>query len=415
MLELDKLSYKCTKNGELHKVIKYLIKVYRHDKENLVNYLQKSDKTFHTTVLNYINKYDHRLLCLVNKIQSRLIKNLKVIEFKSLTFDGINQLSNKKQMIELNDDLKICNSIINFNIPKLGIVHIPCRYNENYHGKLEDYKYSYTKQNQSQISYKCKILNNKIRFALTRDDKEKTDKLDLDFKDVVGVDVNTKNNLFSLSDGSTVLYDGKIIKRQRRYEKYIAKVQFNKTKNRNVKEYGKKVIKRIQKMNRRSKYFADLKSKELVVHCKENSINHIVMEDLNLQNKNKFKLKKDGVNYNNIIKTLHLNDLKNVVKRIANKHNVTVSLVNPEYTSQTCPSCGHISRDNRKTQEMFSCVHCKYTNNADVNAAINIKNRIVVEELRKNLEEYDSRENMFIGKKYVKKSTYLEIYKNLYN
>ena len=49
--------------------------------------------------------------------------------------------------------------------------------------------------------------------------------------------------------------------------------------------------------------------------------------------------------------------------------------VNPKHTSQTCPQCGHISKDNRKEQEIFKCVKCGYETNADYNAAQNILRR----------------------------------------
>ena len=49
--------------------------------------------------------------------------------------------------------------------------------------------------------------------------------------------------------------------------------------------------------------------------------------------------------------------------------------VNPKHTSQTCPQCGHISKDNRKEQERFKCVKCGYEANADHNAAQNILRR----------------------------------------
>ena len=49
--------------------------------------------------------------------------------------------------------------------------------------------------------------------------------------------------------------------------------------------------------------------------------------------------------------------------------------VPPENTSRTCPSCDHVSKDNRKTQAQFECVSCKYKNNADVVGAINILER----------------------------------------
>lgn len=46
--------------------------------------------------------------------------------------------------------------------------------------------------------------------------------------------------------------------------------------------------------------------------------------------------------------------------------------VEPQYTSQTCPCCGNVSKDNRKTQAKFECVECGFEENADVVGAINI-------------------------------------------
>jgi putative transposase len=46
--------------------------------------------------------------------------------------------------------------------------------------------------------------------------------------------------------------------------------------------------------------------------------------------------------------------------------------VDPKNTSRTCPCCGHISKENRKTQALFECVFCGYENNADHVAALNI-------------------------------------------
>lgn len=49
-----------------------------------------------------------------------------------------------------------------------------------------------------------------------------------------------------------------------------------------------------------------------------------------------------------------------------------VIAVNPAYSSQTCASCGHVAKENRKSQAEFECVACGHTNNADINAAQNI-------------------------------------------
>ena len=49
--------------------------------------------------------------------------------------------------------------------------------------------------------------------------------------------------------------------------------------------------------------------------------------------------------------------------------------VPPHGTSQRCPRCEHVSKDNRQTQAKFLCVECRYENNADVVGAINILER----------------------------------------
>jgi putative transposase len=46
--------------------------------------------------------------------------------------------------------------------------------------------------------------------------------------------------------------------------------------------------------------------------------------------------------------------------------------VDPKFTSQTCNKCGHISKDNRKSQDKFVCTFCGHSANADINASKNI-------------------------------------------
>ncbi len=46
--------------------------------------------------------------------------------------------------------------------------------------------------------------------------------------------------------------------------------------------------------------------------------------------------------------------------------------INPKFTSQKCSYCGHVSKNNRKSQSKFKCEKCNFTQNADLNASINI-------------------------------------------
>ena len=47
-------------------------------------------------------------------------------------------------------------------------------------------------------------------------------------------------------------------------------------------------------------------------------------------------------------------------------------IVPPYHTSQTCPACLTISKENRQSQAHFECIHCGFTENADLVGAINI-------------------------------------------
>jgi putative transposase len=61
---------------------------------------------------------------------------------------------------------------------------------------------------------------------------------------------------------------------------------------------------------------------------------------------------------------------------------VSLVLVDPHYTSQTCSACGHCAKENRQSQAEFVCQSCGHSLNADFNAAINIRGRALVNVLQ---------------------------------
>lgn len=71
------------------------------------------------------------------------------------------------------------------------------------------------------------------------------------------------------------------------------------------------------------------------------------------------------------------------VEYMAAKHGKVFHKVNPRYSSQTCPECGCVHKDNRD-KEKFICANCGYMNHADLNAANVLKQR-GVDELRLTL------------------------------
>ncbi len=62
--------------------------------------------------------------------------------------------------------------------------------------------------------------------------------------------------------------------------------------------------------------------------------------------------------------------LRQMVSYKAQPAGIPVVLVDPAYTSQTCPVCGPISKSNRKSQSEFLCVACSGAGLADHLAAV---------------------------------------------
>jgi len=54
---------------------------------------------------------------------------------------------------------------------------------------------------------------------------------------------------------------------------------------------------------------------------------------------------------------------------------VPVVFVDPRNSSRTCSKCGHCEKANRKSQSVFKCKHCGFSENADLNAACNLRSR----------------------------------------
>ena len=70
--------------------------------------------------------------------------------------------------------------------------------------------------------------------------------------------------------------------------------------------------------------------------------------------------------------TWSFNQLRAFVAYKARMHGVRVELVDPRNTSRRCFECGHIAKENRRSQSEFQCVQCGHTTHADKNAALNI-------------------------------------------
>ena len=66
--------------------------------------------------------------------------------------------------------------------------------------------------------------------------------------------------------------------------------------------------------------------------------------------------------------------LEHYITYKAHQQGIEVALVDPAYTSQRCSTCGYTAKHNRR-KGTFACRQCGFISNADVNAAINIRDK----------------------------------------
>ena len=392
--EFYKRNTKNKKKGEFKKVqltrtqtllTNCLTYLARYGNDNTVEYIIKQlttcdskKKDYYNNILRCINKFGFdRLMCLALSKRQQVIKyySRKPIEFKSLTFRS---RSRKVKIVDYNSNY---NSVIKCFISLSGFngrksLDIPVKFSKDYHGNIKEYF-----KNNPDYEYLIKFdeYHKTLSVHICKDGERYIPEAG---NNVVGIDVNCKHNLFSLSNETTYDYDRQLVNEFCKLSIEIDKLKENKDyKIGKRKQHKLDVLK--MKMVKSEQQLISNMCKEL----KLQGVNHIVMEDLN-NGFGKCYVKdseNEDINYNRKVKFLGLSSLKDEVEHISRKYDIGVSTVHSSYTSKMCPICGCIEDENRPNQETFECIECGYEVNADYNAANNIKNRVVLTVLRDKL------------------------------
>ena len=388
--EFYKRDTKKNKKGDLKKVVTERNKtplsiclsyLARYGNDNTLDYIGKQLETcddkkseFYNNIIRCCEKFGfYRLFGLALRKRSRIIKwySENVIEFKSLSFSG---RCRKTRIIDYN---KRFGSVNNSFVSLSGVVRksfdIPVKFNKDWHGSMKDYC-------KSNPDYEYVLTFNEkyhqVNINLCKDGQRYIPEAS---DNVVGIDVNCKHNLFSLSNNSAYDYNRKLVND---FCKLSLEVdELKKNKNYTI---GKRKQQKLDTLKMKM-----LKSEQQLISkmCKElmlEGVNHIVMEDLDNGFGRCYVKDKDNedINYNRKVKFLGLSSLKDEVEHIARKYGIALSTVQASYTSKMCPMCGSIADENRPNQETFECVECGHIDNADHNASVNIKNRVYVTVLR---------------------------------
>ena len=394
------------KTTELSATLTYLA---RYGNENILNYLlekfvketdEKKEK-FYATVLDQIYKYGlSRLLKLALSRRERVIRYYSEypINFTSLTFRGRSRLTT--DIVSYNDNFKsIIKAFVNisWSVNNRKKLTIPVKYSKDFHKDMKRYT------NGTDTSYTlCLEENNQVRVILSYVEDREIPENKYNF---VGIDINSKHNLFKCSNGYTIDYDRKLVET---LSKELLKIDKCKKKNKDY-EIGKRRNHKIKHLER--ELYSKIRE-EIFKLCKifnVQGIDHAVFENLTGFEKRCFCKDENDLNYNRRIRLLKLSSLKDEFQHIARKYDISVSLVHSAYTSQTCSKCGCIDSENRKSQEEFECIECGYKVNADLNASYNIKERVVSTVLRNELLKKSKLGNLTYEPKNLKREKVKEV------
>ena len=185
-------------------------------------------------------------------------------------------------------------------------------------------------------------------------------------KHVVGLDRGLRFLATSYDEqGKTAFFDGQAIMRKRaKYQKLRATLQAKGTKS------AKRRLKKLS--GRENRWISDVNhclSKTLVQKYGANTL--FVLENLNGVSFERTDLPKALRNQN---KSWAFYQLEQFLTYKAHLHNSEVVEVSAKYTSQRCPKCGVIKKDNRHHEKHeYHCTNCGYCSNDDRIGAMNIQ------------------------------------------
>ena len=193
----------------------------------------------------------------------------------------------------------------------------------------------------------------------------------------VGVDLGEVCPIVATdNNGNTLLIKGghqRVLKiRHRKLKAQIQRKRDTKKAQKKSTRSTRKLLKRLSgKQRRRNKDTICCNAKKLVMWAPQDCV--LVFEDLKFQQQNKKSKQRKGVRRR--LTEWAYGETLFRVKNKAELKGISIELVDPSMTSQTCNNCGCVgTRVGRK----FSCSSCGYSDHADVNASLNIRDKFTV-------------------------------------
>lgn len=202
-------------------------------------------------------------------------------------------------------------------------------------------------------------------YLLVTCEVEEPDPADVD--GVLGIDLGIVN-LAADSDGES--YSGDRVERKRQwYDRRRAALQSVGTKS------AKRRLRQLSGRQRRFQKDTNHQISKRIVAKAKHTKRAIAVEELTgIRQRARVSGPRQRARHSN----WGFRQLREFISYKARQAGVRMVAVDPRYTSRACPVCGCVDKRNRRSQAEFCCVSCGHMAPADVNAAINIRERAAV-------------------------------------
>ena len=184
--------------------------------------------------------------------------------------------------------------------------------------------------------------------------------------DVLGVDLG-QHSLFVDSRGGEISYSHmQGVKRRYAHNRKTLQEKGTRSAHRRLKAMRHREERFIRNTNHRA-------SKQL---ANTPNVSVIAFEDLTYIRRQARKGTKTGRMRRNMLNQWPFSQLQEFTAYKAAQNGVITMMIDPAYTSQKCNHCGYVDARNRD-HARFDCLRCGHSDNADHNAALNIRDRAI--------------------------------------
>jgi transposase, IS605 orfB family len=184
--------------------------------------------------------------------------------------------------------------------------------------------------------------------------------------DVLGVDLG-QHSLFVDSRGGEISYSHmQGVKRRYAHNRKTLQEKGTRSAHRRLRAMRHREERFIRNTNHRA-------SKQL---ANTPNVSVIAFEDLTYIRRQARKGTKTGRMRRNMLNQWPFSQLQEFTAYKAAQNGIRTVMIDPAYTSQKCNRCGYVDARNRD-HARFDCLRCGHSDNADHNAALNIRDRAI--------------------------------------